>query len=240
MSVSLEYTKVKRTGIISTFLVGGLLAGAVPVLNMAFRSKSYLALSGTPLQILLGSNWQMMAMLNVLLVVVGACLMYQTEYTDNSIQRMKTLPIKESNMFFSKALLLFYMCVLVLAIEASTLIFSSLYWFSLNNSFWIELGKNLGYFLILTLPSIMLALFIASACKNMWVSLGISVVCVFLATMLSTKSFILSLFPFAMPFQTLGGADADQILQYTYVAFIEVVVIGYAALIFLKIRRSFE
>lgn len=72
MSVSLECKKAKRTGFLPTFLCGGILAAVVPIINMAVRSEMYLNLPGNPIQILLGANWQMMAMLNVLLVVTGA------------------------------------------------------------------------------------------------------------------------------------------------------------------------
>ena len=69
MSISLEYKKIKRTGFLPVFLGGGILAAAVPVVNMAVRSEIYLTQQGTPIQVLLEANWQMMAMLNVLLVV---------------------------------------------------------------------------------------------------------------------------------------------------------------------------
>lgn len=240
MSVSLELKKAKRTGFIPVFLVGGMLAAAFPVLNMTVRSESYLDLPGTPLQILFDANWPMMAMLNLLLIVGGACLMYYTEYEDNAIQKMKSLPIKESTMFFGKAILLSVMYIIVLTIETLSLILSTFYWFGLNNGFWIELGKNFEYLFLLGLPSIMLSLLIASAFKNMWVSLGINVIGVFMAMMIYNMSFIISLFPFAMPFQIFGGTDPDRVLQFICAAFIGVIVIGIAELIFLKVRRSFE
>ena len=59
MSISLECKKVKRTGFLPAFFVGSILAAAVPVINMAVRSEIYLNQSGSPIQILLGANWQM-------------------------------------------------------------------------------------------------------------------------------------------------------------------------------------
>ena len=44
MSVSLECKKIKRTGFLLAFLGGGILAAAVPVINMAVRSEQYLNL----------------------------------------------------------------------------------------------------------------------------------------------------------------------------------------------------
>lgn len=76
MSLSLECKKAKRTGFIPAFLCGGILAAAVPIVNMAVRSEMYVGQQSSPMQILMGANWQMMAMLNILLVVAGSCLLY--------------------------------------------------------------------------------------------------------------------------------------------------------------------
>ena len=84
MSFYLEWKKMKRTGLVPAFFFGGLLAAAVPVLNMTFRSQIYLGLDAPPVQILMDANWQMMSMLNILLVTAGACMMYHTEYADGS------------------------------------------------------------------------------------------------------------------------------------------------------------
>ena len=90
------------------------------------------------------------------------------------------------------------------------------------------------------LPCIILSLLISEACKNMWVSLGVGVVCVFTATILPTTNFALSLFPFAMPFQIFAGTDMTQSMHYICGAIAELAVCGLAQLIFVKVRRSFE
>ena len=117
MSVFLECKKMKRTGFLPAFIGGGILAAAVPVINMAVRSEMYQTKQGNPIQILLSANWQMMAMLNVLLVVTGACLLYHIEYADNAMQKMKSLPVRESSVFTGKVILTIFMSFLVLAIE---------------------------------------------------------------------------------------------------------------------------
>ncbi len=86
MNICLEYKKVKRTGFIQLFLSGAILAAAVPVVNMVFRTEMYTSIHDTPVQILLGANWQLMAMFNVLVIVTGTCLLYHIEYDNNSIQ----------------------------------------------------------------------------------------------------------------------------------------------------------
>lgn len=240
MSFRLECKKMKRTGFLPTFLCGGFLAAGFPILNMAARSENYVGLDAPPVQILMDANWQMMAMLNILLVVTGACLMYHTEYADIAIQRMCTLPIKESSLFFGKAALLLIMCVVILAIETVSLAFCSYYWFEFSKEVSMEILKNSRYALLLMLPAASGSLLIASACENMWVSLGIGVVCVFTATMLPAKNFVLSLFPFAMPFQIYAGTTETRIRLFLIAAVIEIAVIAIAEVLFLKIRRSFE
>ncbi len=240
MSVSLECKKVKRTGFLPVFFGGGILAAAVPIINMAVRWEIYLNQPGSPIQILLGANWQMMAMLNVLLIVTGSCLLYHTEYADNAIQKMKSLPIRESSIFLGKAVLTVFMSLFVLVIQAGAITFCSYCWFEIGSGFFGELCKCLGYSFLLMLPCVILSLLISEACKNMWVSLGIGVVCVFTATMLPTTNFALSLFPFAMPFQIFADTDITRSIHYICGAMAELAVCGLAQLILVKVRRSFE
>ena len=238
--VSLECKKAKRTGFFSAFFCGGILAAAVPLINMAVRSEQYLNLPDSPIQILLGANWQMMTMLNVLLVVAGACLLYHTEYADNAMRKMQSLPIRESSIFLGKAVLTILMSLFVFVMEAGAIAFCTYHWFEIGNGFFGELCKYFGYSFLMMLPCIALSLLVAEACENMWVSLGIGVVCVFTATMLPTTSFSLSLFPFAMPFQVFASSDVTQSMHYIYAVAAELVVLAFAELIFIKVRRSFE
>lgn len=240
MSVFLECKKAKRTGVLPAFLGGGILAAAVPVVNMAVRSELYLSQQGTPVQILMSASWQMMAMLNVLLVVAGTCLLYHTEYADGGMQKMKTLPIRGSSVFFGKAVLTAIMSAVALAIEAGAIAFCSYRWFEIGGGFYTVLCKSFGYAFLLMLPCGILSLLISETCKNMWVSLGIGVVCVFTATMLPGSSFALSLFPFAMPFQMLTGTDRTEAAHYICAAAAELAAFCMAELIFIKARRSFE
>lgn len=240
MSVFLECKKIKRTGFLPAFLGGGILAAAVPVFNMAVRSEMYVMQHGTPVEILMRANWQMMAMLNVLLIVAGACLLYHTEYADNAMQKMMSLPIRLSSGFFGKVILTILMSALMLVIEAGAMAFCSYHWFGIRNSFWSELCENFGYAFLLIMPCIIISLLISEACRNMWVSLGIGVVCVFTATMLPANNFALSLFPFAIPFRMLAGTDMTRVIHYIYAAVAELAVFSLAELIFIKVRRSFE
>ena len=240
MSFTLECTKIKRTGFVPAFVGGGLISAAVPVLDMIFRSEMYVGRDSSPVDILLNANWQMMAMLNILLIVTGACIMYNAEYADNAFQKICTLPTTESAVFFAKAVVMTVAGIMPLFIEAGAVFYCSAYWFGQYTGLYVEILKHFAFLFLLMLPAVMVSLLIASACKNMWISLGIGVLCIFAATMLPAQNFILSLFPFALPFQTLSGKAVDVISNYVAVCFAEIVVIDVLEVVFLKIRRLFE
>lgn len=240
MSICLEYKKLKRTGFLPAFFGGGLLSAFVPIGNMMFRSEIFVNSPEPALKILFNANWQMMAMLNLFLIVIGACIMYHTEYANNAMQKMDALPIRQSSNFFSKFFILTVSIIAVLAIEAASLAFCIHHWFSLYDEFAIELLKSIGYAAILAVPTLILMTGIASICKNMWISLGVGIICMFVATMIPKTNFILSLFPFALPFQTLWDTESTRIFQFICGVGIETGVFGMAELIYLKVRRKFQ
>lgn len=222
MRIALECKKMKRTGIFPAILGGGVLAALVPVLNMAVRSENYVGLPGRPVEILLGANWQMMGMINLLMIIVGSCMIYHVEYVDNGIQKMRTLPVREERMFFDKLAVLVGMCIVMLLAEMISLGGCVSYWFSNTDGMYTELIENLGYAVILILPGVLTALFISSVCRNMWTSLGIGVVCVAAATILPTRYFVLAIFPFSLPFQYVNGTDSDRVISFIIAALVEI------------------
>lgn len=234
---ALEYKKIKRTGLLPAFIGCGLLSAIVPVAEMAVRSEHYQGLPDSPVAILLHADWQMMAMLNVLLLVVASCILYHTEYADNALLKMYSLPLRESGLFFGKILLLVPLLVFTLALEAAALGFCCWRWFSFSPESLAELACNMGFSLLLLLPAALLSLLLACACKNMWISLGIGVVCIFTATLLPSDNFVLSLFPYAMPFQTLAGMPWETVRRFAIAAVLESLGLGFAEALFIKIRR---
>lgn len=240
MMLVIEWKKNKRTGLIGSFLGGALLAGVIPVLNMVFRSEVFTSVDAYPLDILLNANWQMMAMLNVSLIVVGSCLLYYVESADHAIQKMLSLPIKEENIFLAKFLLVstFYLAVLV--IEAVALGFSSVYWFPESPDLTMELIKNIGYIFLLSLPAIVLSLWIASFFANIWITLGIGIIGIFLATMLSDQSIILASFPFKLPFQTFHSAKSGPADTFIWIALVQTAALLLTQKISLHVRRFFR
>lgn len=239
--ITLEPKKLKHTGYLPAYLAGGMLGAAVPLVNMAVRPEQFTTLPGRPLAVLLDANWSMMSMLNVLLAVCGACIMYHTEYADNALQKMDALPIRAGSLFLGKYCTAALASVFPLFLETVALGICILHWFPASAFSVPELAKNMAYELILLLPTVMLMLVIASACKNMWISLGIGVIFVFTASLLPTDHFFLSLLPFAAPYQMLYTAESSgRILHYLCAAITEIILFGIAEFIYQKIRRCFE
>ena len=91
----------------------------------------------------------------------------------------------------------------------------------------------------MVIPAAVLVMIISSLCQNMWISLGIGVICIFIATMLPQNNLILSLFPFAMPLQTLSNAvNNSWILSFLIASGIQTILFGIVKAVILKIRRN--
>ena len=220
---------------------GGFLAAAFPVVYMMVKAEEMTALSGNPVNILMSANWQMMAMLNILISICGACMMYHTEYADNGMQKMSVLPIRQGSMFFGKFLIAALVLSTMVVIEMAVLVGCAKYWFPSYVFDLTEILKTAGFQIVVTLPTVMLMLVIASACKNMWVSLGIGVILVFTLSILPQDNIVLSLFPFASPYQMLSAAvENSRTALFLAVCGIETVVFGIAKVLYLKARRCFE
>lgn len=237
---SLESRKLKRTGYVPAFLGGGLLAGMVPVLNMAFRSEIYVSQSGSPFQILMDANWQLMAQLNILLLVCGACILYHTEYADNGIQRAETLPMKAFGLFPGKLCILFCSCLLPLCLEALSLLACCIRYFPETPGLGAALLKGMAFELALTLPTAAAMLFLSSLCRNMWMCLGTGVILVFLASMLRSGHIILAAVPFAAPYRMLHQFSSGQAFRLLLFSIGEVALFCILELIYTKLRRCFQ
>lgn len=241
MTLSLETKKLKRTGYLPAFLGGGFVAAAFPLVNMLVRSESFTSLPGNPFNIMMDANWQMMAMLNILIAICGACMMYHTEYADNAAQKMDVLPIRSGSMFFGKFVIAMLVSFAMTVIETAVLAGCAIHWFPAYEWNLLEIAKSAGFQLVVTLPTVMLMLVIASACKNLWVSLGIGVILVFTLSILPQDNLVLSLFPFCSPYQTLAMvAENSRELLFLAVCVVETIAFGMIEFVYQKVRRCYE
>lgn len=241
MTLALEAKKLKRTGYFPAFLAGGLLASAFPLVNMLVRAETFTALPGEPFSIMMDANWQMMAMLNILVCICGACLMYHTEYADNGAQKMDVLPVRAGSLFVMKSVIAALALALMTALETAALAGCAMHWFSGYTFDLPRLLESAGFQWFVTLPTVMLMLLISSACRNMWVSLGAGVILVFTMCIFPQDNLILSLCPFSSPYQTLSmAAEHSRVPLFFGVCAGETVVFGLLELVYQKIRRCTE
>lgn len=241
MSMTMECRKLKRTGFFPAVLGVGLLSAMVPVVNTAVRPQLFLGRDEPPLHILMGANWQMIAMMNVFLIILAACVMYHTEFADNAIQKMDTLPLHFGSIFVKKSLILAASSAVIILQEAAGFAVCVYHWFGLPDGFFMELAKTAGYEWLLSLPVIVLMLALASVCRNMWVSLGIGVVGLFAVIAVPQDMLAvlrLDMFPFALPFQMFSGAGNPDGLRLLFAAGAEILVFAGAEAVWLRVRRD--
>ena len=235
MNSFLEFKKIKRTGLFLAFISGGGLVAAIPILRLMLQTEQDLA-NFEAIGKLLTDNWLMMGLLNSFLIITGACLLYSIEYSNQGLEKMKTLPVKESSLFFNKIFLLMVFSLLMLFLEMLAMVVATQLWSDFYEGFGIELMKNFGFLFLMLLPTVFLALIISSLFENIWISLGINVTAVFLATMIYQKNFWLSLFPFAFSFQILEETNQD--IYRIVAAIVEIVAFSFIELLIIKVRRN--
>lgn len=233
MTNLLEFKKIKRTGLLPTFIIGGVLIAAIPILKMILLSNSY-----QTIEELLMENWQMIAMLNTFLMISGACIVYSLEYANNAIKKIESLPVSESSLFFNKFFLMAILVGMLLIFEMLGIAITAIQEGSIGTALWLELSKHFAFLLVMNLPAILFSLIIASLFENIWTTVGINLTLLFLSMMIYQKNFWLSLIPFALPFQLLQSNSQDS--QRIVAAMVELFVLSLVQLLILKFRRDFR
>lgn len=241
MTTGIEYMKLRKSGYFFMFPAGGLLTSAFPVVNMIFRTEMFINSPGEPYRILMNANWQIMAMLNVLLSVCGACLMYYIEYSENGAQKMEMLPVSGGNLFFGKFVIAAMELGVLIIMEHISLMGCMLYWFPSHGIRLTEFLKGMAFQWFAGLPTAMLMLLIASACRNMWMSLGTGVILVFVMSVFTQELSIFSLFPFSSPFCIYESVvENHYLLFFLSVCAVETAVFGVGGYLFQEFRRFMQ
>lgn len=237
MGLKIEFMKIRRVGLIPTFLVGGFLSAMVPILQMAVSSNTFLQQNGTPVMVLLNSNWQMMAMIHSLLIIVGACILYHLEYADRGRLKMDTLPIREEHFLIAKWCILLVGMIYVLLMDAASLFLCVHIWFPSSESEVADITKQIGFTALAMLPCTLLMLWIASYFKNLWVSLGIGVIGMFLASLIRGEHWFTVLYPFGLLYQTVMS-DQMTTQQLVTGILVETILLGGLTIIEETTRRK--
>ena len=239
MTLALEWKKMRRTGFFPAFLAGGLLTAAVPVVNMTVRSENFVNLPQSPGAILMDTNWQVMAMLLSFLLIIGACIMYHTEFADNAMQRMDTLPVQPKNLFLGKCIVLAVLALGALMLGGAALLFCGWKWFLADGAFAAEILKSMGFSLVMFLPLLVFMAAVSSICRNMWIALGIGTIGLFMTSILQNAEGILAYLPFMMPFKVYPALKEAQIMKCLMISCGETAGLGLLEMIYIKIRGNF-
>lgn len=237
MNFVLECNKLRRTALLPALFFGGLLSAAFPVVNLLARADSFIHLPNPPLQILVNSNWLMISMLNSFLMILGACIIYHIEFADNAIQHMDSLPIRPSNLFLSKFILLAVAFAFVFILEGASLLLCAWKWFKIPDGFLMDLIKFIAYSYLLSLPVLSIMLAVSSFFKNMWTTVGVGVIGI-LASQILNNVDSLKYFPFLMPYQSSLGKGLDPNTILCIVAAAETILFLIVGILLSKVRRN--
>ena len=204
--IGLEIKKIRRTGLIPALLAGGVFSAAFPVINLAVRTEMFTGRPGNPAAIVMDASWLTMAMANLCVIIIGACILYHIEHVNNGIQKMDALPVNPAVLFFDKGILLALILAVVFAIETAALYFCTWKWLGGGKPTLVSLCKTMGYTYAYSLPSLVLMLLIACLLKNMWASFGIGMIGMFAAQLfIQEKS--MAYFPFLLSYSSTKSRE---------------------------------
>ena len=157
MILALEGKKIKHTGLLPAFLAGALAVSAFPVINMAFRTDLFISQDLPPVDILLNGNWDMAATFHCFLAILGACILYHTEFANRAIEKLYMLPVSQGKVFLCKNLLLLLLFLPVFLIEDLFFLFCAWHWFPGKDPGVEVLLGNTAFSLAAILPVLLLS-----------------------------------------------------------------------------------
>mgnify|MGYP000146315092 CR=1 FL=1 len=72
------------------------------MINLAVRTEMFTGRPGNPAAIVMDASWLTMAMANLCVIIIGACILYHIEHVNNGIQKMDALPVNPAVLFLIK------------------------------------------------------------------------------------------------------------------------------------------
>ncbi len=201
-TLTIELRKERRMGIVPVLLAVGVLGAAYAFLNYAVRRDSLLSLPMEPMDILLTQLYGMLTLLNMLGIIVAACLVYNMEFKGNAIRKMHMLPIRLPQLYLCK------LSIITVSYGIAEIIqFVALAVIGRTNlpqgSFDVAvLAKFAAYTFVVSLPVISFMVLVSSRAENIWVPLGVGVAGLLSGIALASANVkVLLLHPFVAMFQ---------------------------------------
>lgn len=171
----LELRKEKRTGVTSVLLAVGMLGAAYAFVNFFVRKEQLLSLPLSPMDILLTQFYGMIMILNMFGIVVAACMIYNMEFQGGAIKKMYTLPVRMSEIYLCKFLILTVLLLIAVALQNLALVKIGITDLP-HGTFEIRaLLLFAAYSFLTSMPVLSFMLLISSRFENMWIPLGIGV-----------------------------------------------------------------
>lgn len=197
--LAIELRKEKRTGVIPVLLAVGVLGAAYALVNFLIRKDTLLNLPLAPMDILLTQLYGMIMILNMFGIVVSTCMIYNMEFKDNAVNKIYTLPVNVSEMYFSKFLILTMMLLVAIIIQNLALLQIGITDLPQGSFEFGALVAFAWYSFITSMPVLSFMLLTSSRFENMWVPLGVGVAGFLSGMALATsKTGLLMIHPFVV------------------------------------------
>lgn len=171
----IELKKEKRTGVVSTLLIAGVLGALYACANFMIRKETLLNLPLDPMDILLTQLYGMILLLNMFGIIVATCIIYNMEFKGGAIRKIYVLPIDISKVYFSKFIVLTTALIFAILLQDLTLMYIGLKMLPMGTFDMSVLIHFAIYSFLTSMPVLTFMLLISSRFENMWVSLGIGV-----------------------------------------------------------------
>lgn len=171
----IELRKEKRTGVIPTLLLVGVLGAAYAFVNFIVRKDTLLSLPLPPMDVLLTQLYGMIMVLNLFGIVVAACMVYNMEFRGSAIKKMYMLPVSVSKMYLCKFLILTVLFLTAIVLQNLALLkigVSDLPQGAFEMGIWLRFTV---YSFITSMPTLSFMLLVSSQFENMWMPLGVGV-----------------------------------------------------------------
>lgn len=171
----IELRKEKRTGVIPTLLLVGVLGAAYAFVNFIVRKDTLLSLPLPPMDVLLTQLYGMIMVLNLFGIVVAACMVYNMEFRGSAIKKMYMLPVSVSKMYLCKFLILTALFLTAIVLQNLALLkigVSDLPQGAFEMGIWLRFTV---YSFITSMPTLSFMLLVSSQFENMWMPLGVGV-----------------------------------------------------------------
>lgn len=237
-ALSVEVKKCKRSGVFPIMLAMGIVGALYVIANFAVRKNTLLALPLAPMDVLLTQLYGVIALITLFGIITATCLIYQVEHSDNAMKRMYMLPVRVTDIFLSKLLILLLLLLVAFTIQYSALGFvGNLYLPENSFELWTLIRYAL-YTFTMSLPVLLFMLFISSRISNMWITLGIGVAGFFSGmAAAASDSTVFLINPFILIIRPATSNSAAVEFSALMIAVVEIAVFLVAGYIFTRKAR---